>query len=211
VTSPHPRTGLTTRCQTSRMGDPRAPHPARIGGLRRRVTEEEYITANRALDANLERLTRQKAELVEALRSPQHEDFVDASIRQFCASARARFQACADFDAKRQFLVGHVGRVIFNRYKVTVTGSVPVQSASGDAKLQFRIKGEIDRKAVRSRSRTMRTEDGHCGIRPGDTGPPPLRIPGRNLVVVGSKLPYIQPAHPPGARGTLNGVRAVRS
>jgi hypothetical protein len=42
---------------------------------------EEYIAANRALDKDLERLTRRKAELVAALRSPQHEDFVDASAR----------------------------------------------------------------------------------------------------------------------------------
>jgi site-specific DNA recombinase len=111
---------------------------------------EEYITANRALDRDLERLTREKAELVAALRSPLHEDFVDASIRQFCASARARFQECADFDAKRHFLVEHVERVIYNRYKVAIAGSVPVQSASGETKLQFRIQGEIEQKAVRS-------------------------------------------------------------
>jgi hypothetical protein len=118
---------------------------------------EAYITANRGLDRDLERLTREKAEIVAALRSPQHEDFVDASIRQFCASANARFQACADFDAKRQFLLGHVERVIYNRYKITIAGSVPVQSASEDTKLQFRIEGEIDQKAVRSR---LHPEDG---------------------------------------------------
>jgi hypothetical protein len=94
------------------------------------------------------------------LRSPQHEDFVDASIRQFCASASARFQECSDFDAQRQFLADHVERVIYNRYKITIAGSVPVQSASGETKLQFRIEGEIDRKAVRSRPRTIRREDG---------------------------------------------------
>jgi site-specific DNA recombinase len=110
---------------------------------------EEYITANRALDNDLERLTRAKAELAAALRSSQHEDFVDASIRQFCANANARFQACADFDTKRQFLADHIERVIFNRYKVTITGSVPIQSASGETKLQFRIAGEIDKLAVR--------------------------------------------------------------
>jgi hypothetical protein len=121
---------------------------------------EAYITANRALDRDLERLTREKAKLAAALRSPLHEDFVDASIRQFCASARARFEACADFDAKRQFLVDHVGRVIYHRYKVTIVGSVPVQSASGETKLQFRIEGEIDQQAVRSRPRTIRPEEG---------------------------------------------------
>jgi hypothetical protein len=49
-------------------------------------------------------------------------------------------------------------RVIYNRYKVTIVGLVPVQSASGETKLQFRIEAEIDRKAVRSRPRTMRPE-----------------------------------------------------
>jgi site-specific DNA recombinase len=121
---------------------------------------EAYIAANRALDRDLERFAREKAELVAALQSPQHEDFVDASIRHFCASARARFQACADFDAKREFLVRHVERVIYNRYKVTIAGSVLVQAASGGTKLQFQIKGEIDRKAVRSRRRKVRSEDG---------------------------------------------------
>jgi hypothetical protein len=50
--------------------------------------------------------------------------------------------------------VEHVERVIYNRYKVTIAGSIPVQSASGGTKLQFWIEGEIDQKAVRSRPRT---------------------------------------------------------
>ena len=114
------------------------------------MTGEEYIAANRALDEKLERLVREKAKLTAALQSPQHEDFVDASIRQFCATANARLQACADFDAKRQFLVDHVERVIYNRYNVTIVGSVPVQFASGHAKLPFRIEGKIDIAAIRS-------------------------------------------------------------
>src|SRR5919106_481792 len=52
----------------------------------------------------------------------------------------------------------HLERVIYDRYKVAIAGSVPVQSASGEAKLPFRIEDEIDQKAVRSRPRTMRPE-----------------------------------------------------
>jgi hypothetical protein len=59
----------------------------------------------------------------------------------------------------RQFLVGHIG-VIYNRYKVTIVCSVPVQSASGETKLPFRVEGEIDPKKVRSRPRAMRPEIG---------------------------------------------------
>ncbi len=119
------------------------------GYAEEQITGDDYIRASRTLDKKQESLTRKKVELAAALRSPQHEDFVDASVRQFCASANARFQACTDFDAKRQFLVGHIERVIYNRYKVTITGSVPIQAASGETKLQFQIKGEIDKLAVR--------------------------------------------------------------
>jgi hypothetical protein len=52
--------------------------------------------------------------------------------------------------AKRDFLLSHIERVVFSRYNVTIVGSVPVQAASGETKLPFRIEGEIDRKAVRS-------------------------------------------------------------
>jgi hypothetical protein len=117
------------------------------------MTGEEYIAANRALDQKLERLVREKAKLAAALRSSQHEDFVDASVRQFCATANARSQACnTDSDANRQFLLDHVERVIFDRYKVTLVGSVPLQAVTEASKLPFRIAGAIDIGAIRSES-----------------------------------------------------------
>jgi hypothetical protein len=113
---------------------------------------DEYIAANRALDEKLERLLRAKAKLAKALRPTHQEDFVDASIRQFCATAKARLQACSDFDANRHFLVGHVERVIFNRYDVAIVGSVPVRTESKENKLRFRIEGKIDIATIRSSS-----------------------------------------------------------
>jgi site-specific DNA recombinase len=116
------------------------------------MTGDEYIAANRALDEKLERLMRAKTKLAAASRSAHHEDFVDASIRQFCATAKARLQACSDFDANRQFLVAHVERVIYNHYDVTIVGSVPVRTESGETKLPFCIAGKIDIVAIRSNS-----------------------------------------------------------
>jgi hypothetical protein len=54
------------------------------------------------------------------------------------------------WDAKRQFVLGHVERVIYNRYEVAIVGSVPVPSAPAGTKLPFRIEGRIDIKAIRS-------------------------------------------------------------
>jgi hypothetical protein len=116
------------------------------------IAGDEYIAANRRLDERLERLVREKAKLAAAVRSPHQEDFVDASIRQFCANANARLQACCDSDDQRRFVVDHIERVIYNRYTVTIVGSVAVQSTSGDTRLPFRIGGTIDIKAVRSES-----------------------------------------------------------
>jgi hypothetical protein len=66
-----------------------------------------------------------------------------ASTKSSC-SAVALPLVRASLRPARQFLVDHVERVIYNRYNVTIVGSVPVQSASGEAKLQFRIEGKID-------------------------------------------------------------------
>jgi hypothetical protein len=116
------------------------------------MTGGEYIAANRALDERLERLVRAKAKLVTALRPTHQEGFVDASIRQFCATAKARLQACPDFDANRRFLVDHVEHVIFDRYHVTIVGAIPVRTESGESKLPFRIQGKINIAPIRSDS-----------------------------------------------------------
>jgi hypothetical protein len=75
-------------------------------------------------------------------------------------SSQAIPEESGDFDAKREFLLGQVERVIYNRYEVALVGSVPVQAALEETRLQFRIESEIDGKAVRSRPRTIRAEDG---------------------------------------------------
>jgi hypothetical protein len=114
------------------------------------ISGDEFIAASRAIDEKLGCLVQEKSKLAAALRSPEHEDFVDASVRQFCANAKARLQACTDEDTKRSFLLDHIERVIYDHYDVTVTGSVPVQTTTGASKLPFRIQGIINIKKVRS-------------------------------------------------------------
>jgi hypothetical protein len=48
---------------------------------------------------------------------------------------------CGVIDAKREFLTGHIERVIYNRYNVAIVGTVPPQSASGETKLQILDRG----------------------------------------------------------------------
>jgi site-specific DNA recombinase len=114
-----------------------------------RTTYDEYAKASHTLDDAIVRLNRDKAQLAKAIRNSGQADLRNASIRQFCATARARFDACADLDTKREFMRDHVERVIFNHGKIAIVGFVPVQST--ETKLPFRIEGEIDRWAIRSR------------------------------------------------------------
>jgi len=133
-----------------------------LEGKRRRLIElyasgqtpsADYVKASRELDEAISCLNDEKAKLANAKGNAGRQEVAGASIRQFCNSARARFEACADFEAKRQFLRDHVERIVFNRHKVTILGSAPVQSAiAKETKLTFRIEGEINRWIIRSRA-----------------------------------------------------------
>jgi hypothetical protein len=75
---------------------------------------------------------------------------------------RRAYRRCADFEAKRQFLVGHIERVIYDRYKVTIAGSVPVQSASGEPSCSFGSKARsMEGRYAHDRERHAR-KDGEC-------------------------------------------------
>jgi hypothetical protein len=71
------------------------------------------------------RLTRPLT-AVSALHDAGAEDFLAAGIRHFCATARARFEECAEFKAKRQFLRGHIERIFFDHGKVMIVDNVAV-------------------------------------------------------------------------------------
>jgi hypothetical protein len=86
----------------------------------------DYIEAGRAIDEGIVRLRREKEGLLSASREAAQAGVVAASVQQFCATARARFEACADFDAKRAFLRDHVERIVFDHGKVTILGSLPL-------------------------------------------------------------------------------------
>jgi DNA invertase Pin-like site-specific DNA recombinase len=74
---------------------------------------------------------------------------VDASVRQFCDTARAQLEKCNDFDSKRQFALDHIEKIIYDQGKTTIVGSVPIKlSAYSDPdqtseaeKITFRIIG----------------------------------------------------------------------
>jgi hypothetical protein len=119
------------------------------------MPKDEYVAANVALDERLEELKREKIALSRK-QSLNDDESLDLRLRQFCETVKARFERCVDFDTKRQFLLDHVGKVIFFRDKVTLVGSVPIElkeegQLTAGRKVAFRIEGKIDRAEVRRR------------------------------------------------------------
>jgi hypothetical protein len=128
----------------------------RLDGERRYLTEcyvkkeilpQEYVETSRMLDAALERLIRERAEAVKQVAAHGLREDVAAAVRHFCAAARARFEGCADFDAKRQFLRDHIETVTFDHGHIAIVGSIPMPTKH--AALRFRIEAEIDRASIR--------------------------------------------------------------
>jgi hypothetical protein len=62
--------------------------------------------------------------------------------------------------------VEHVERIIYDRYRVTVVGSVPIKMQLSNSreietrKLAFRLRGEIDRTNLHKKPRKKYAEDG---------------------------------------------------
>ncbi|PJE64862.1 MAG: hypothetical protein COU90_01190 [Candidatus Ryanbacteria bacterium CG10_big_fil_rev_8_21_14_0_10_43_42] len=102
------------------------------------------------------------------------------SIRQFCDSAKNQLEKCNDFESKRKFLTDHIEKVVYQNYKATIIGSVPIRSSAyeeidlpnDESKIPFRIEGEIDTSLLHRGPRQKFAEDGRlkkygsgkCGI-----------------------------------------------
>ena len=127
-----------------------------------RLGSRAYIEANRELDAKLARLKREKREIAAGVLPLDAETVLDASIRAFCEEVKAQFNASADPDARRAFLAGRIERIIYRKHQVTIVGAVPLPSIDGDEvrKAAFRIGGEIDIEALKSRPRPAKPGDG---------------------------------------------------
>jgi len=128
----------------------------------RGIANEAYIIENRNLDREIERLRKRKAEIARQVQEAAASDMVEHSIRDYCKNAKASFELCSTFELTQRFLREHIEQIIYNRSKVTILGSVPVQRGTyqSAAPVPFRIEGELDRKAIRARPHTLQPDDG---------------------------------------------------
>jgi site-specific DNA recombinase len=133
-----------------------------IGGS---LAHEEYVKQNIELDQELLQVKYRKDELLTNVPLVHQKEAVEISIRQFCDNARTRLEKCRDFDSKRQFLLDHIEKVIYQDTKVIIVGSVPVRlgersDRGEDNKIEFKIESDFDKRAFSKKDRTRYLVDG---------------------------------------------------
>jgi hypothetical protein len=124
-----------------------------------KMSKTRYVGASRAIDEMLERLKSEQELAARTKRGATPNTVSMSRLRQFCATARSRFESCADLEAKRRFMREYVGPIVFNRGKVVIIGSLPAHNATSEPTVQYRIVGEIDRTKVRLKASRMLWRD----------------------------------------------------
>ena len=129
-----------------------------------KVTQQEYVEMNVALDQELLKAKNKRSELLRTVPLLHKKEVVDFSIRQFCDTAKAGLEKCSDYDARRQFVLNHIEEVVYNRYKVIILGSVPIKTVDPDqgvdSKIPFKIESQIDTYMLHRGPRQKFIEDG---------------------------------------------------
>jgi site-specific DNA recombinase len=143
------------------------------------LEQKRYIENNLVYDGEINALASEHDELMKQIPLLHKTDAVDTSIRQYCEAARIRFDKCTDFETKRQFLLEHVEKVVYEDDKFTVCGSVPMKHTSHDdgnqpsdaSKIAFKISGAISTCERLSRSNAKKELYAKRGFTPTVTMP----------------------------------------
>lgn len=108
------------------------------------MSQEAYVTENSEQDKRLTKF-KNKLNTLQAKTSLLHNRIlVETSVQKFCDSIKAQIDRNKTFDAKRQFLIKHIDKVVYNKYRVVLHGSVPILHQGKSDELPFTIHGVID-------------------------------------------------------------------
>ncbi len=87
----------------------------------------EYVTKCLTNDNEVSALNKQRMELIRRVPLLHKPKVIDASILQYCQSARIQYQQSNDFSSKREFLVNYIEQITYWNDRIAVHGSVPIR------------------------------------------------------------------------------------
>ena len=139
--------GIDTRIQQLGSEKKRILDLYAVGDLERDL----YARRSLRYDHQISHAKAQRDELMKRIPLLHNNELVDASVRQYAETVRARLEKAVDFDTKRRFLLDHIGRVVYANDRVALSGSIPVhglpsESKQGDtSKIGFCVEGALTR------------------------------------------------------------------
>jgi site-specific DNA recombinase len=118
------------------------------------ITQQEYVDRNVKLDQELLKMKNKRNELFLTIPLLHKKEVVDMSMRQFCENAKMRLEKCHDYESRQKFLHDHIEKVIFQKDKVTLIGSVPIKTSDNEGgRIPFKIKDDFDKRKFHKKKR----------------------------------------------------------
>jgi hypothetical protein len=118
------------------------------------LDRDDYARRCLRYDQQISRAKAQRDELMARIPILRNPHLIDVSLRQYVEGVTARLENATDFETKRQFLLGHIDRVVYANDHVALHGALPVnvparagpEQSTDRSKIGFCIEGTLDRK-----------------------------------------------------------------
>lgn len=126
------------------------------------LEREEYIRRTLKYEAEIEELENKQSEAIKYLPLFQKPETLKSSIAVYSKKVKNKFEKCAYFQAKRQFLLDNIVKVAYHRNgktsdKVRLYGSVPIQlkDQSEIILVDFKIERIVNRDEILEKVREI--------------------------------------------------------
>ncbi len=123
------------------------------------LNKEEYLKRIAMYDTDASLFSAKRVELLNRVPVMHKPEAITAAIGNFCENAKQQYEALSDFDSKRRFILDFIEKVTYRNDRVTVHGSIPIESN----KIEFEIKRMIDREQLRDQLLEHDRKTGVCG------------------------------------------------
>lgn len=118
------------------------------------IEREAYVNKSLEYDNELNKLKIRRVDLIKQIPLLHKKELIATSIEQYSELVRIQFGKCLDFESKRQFLLDHVDKIVYETDSLEFHGYVPVQLKVYEdkqhktelTKVPFCIKDTIDRR-----------------------------------------------------------------
>lgn len=124
------------------------------------LEKDVYLKRIEAYDKTIEKLEGTQQELSTKTPLVHDPQVIDKALVRYCSTIKAELAETNSLKAKRHFLLNYISKVTYQNNKVTVCGSIPIDSGF----VEFEVKQKIDRESLRAEILAHDRANGHRGM-----------------------------------------------